>query len=123
MNKTKTRKTTAGRPAKESQRMQWNTRRGDPHAPTITQRQQMERLSPFQNGDAAPKKPKTLRRMKTKRLVGVVQSKRHMFKVALPCYHWAHVDGSCRLQCEAWLEAGGVAPKARRPLHIQDVPS
>jgi hypothetical protein len=115
------------KPAQPNQRIKnWNgtARSSDPYAPTVTQRQEMERLSPFQNGDATPKRPKTLQRLKSNRLIGVVSSKTHMFKVAIPCYHWARTDGSCRLECEAWVEAGGVpqSGKQRKPLHMQAKP-
>jgi hypothetical protein len=113
--------------SRQQQKIRWNKREtGDPNAPTETQRQVMEKCSPFLNGDAAPKKPKTLRRMKSNRFVGVVQSETLMFKVAIPCYHWAFQNGACRLNCEQWQEAGGNAKGAwgrGDRLHMQGIAS
>lgn len=88
--------------------------RGNPYAATETERQRLEKTSPFLNGDATPKQPKTLRRHKTQRRVGVVTSASGslLFKVALPCMHWAYDNGECRQHCDAWQERGGV-PKRR----------
>lgn len=112
--------------SRQQQKIRWNKREtGDPNGPTESQRQVMEKCSPFLNGDAAPKKPKTLKRLKSNRLVGAVTSGSSLFKVAIPCYHWARTDGTCRLECDEWLEAGGKPLKgsSSKPLHIQAVPS